>query len=312
MDRLTAMLSFVRVVERGSFAAAAAAADLSPAMIGNHIRFLEKRLGEPLLNRSTRRQVLTEFGRDYYERCRHILQEVEAAEAAQGVDAKMVSGILRVTAPTVLGTTVLPAAISRYVRQNTGMKVDLVLGDDRIDLLTERMDIALRIGALPDSAMVQCALPPVPLVLCAAPDYLARRGKPAMPIDLAEHDCLDFFTTGPSAWRLRTSDGLKPVPISGPIRVNSGQALRMFALAGLGIAMPPWPVVSRDLEEGALLEVLQDYAPEPLHVHFLALPRRMETPKVRRFIDIVSQDLVEARLGQHLLGKSARVQAKTI
>ena len=295
MDRLTAMSSFVRVVERGSFAAAAAAADLSPAMIGNHIRFLEKRLGEPLLNRSTRQQVLTDFGRGYYERCRNILQEVEAAEAAHGADAEL-SGVLRVTAPTALGTTVLPAAVSRYVRQNPGMKVDLVLGEDRLDLLTERMDIALRIGALPDSTMMQRALPPLPLILCAAPDYLARRGRPATPIDLAEHDCLDFFTAGPSAWRLRTPDGLKPVAISGPVRANSGQALRMFALAGLGIVMPPWPIVKRDLEEGTLCEVLRGYTPEPLPLHLVTLPGRMDTPKVRRFVTIVSEDLLRNRL----------------
>ena len=114
MDRLTAMLSFVRVVECGSFAAAATVTDRSPAMIGNHVRYLENRLSAPLLNRSTRRQVLTEFERAYYERCRHILQDVEAAEAAHGADTKL-SGILRVTAPTVLGTTVLPASIARAV-----------------------------------------------------------------------------------------------------------------------------------------------------------------------------------------------------
>ena len=295
MDRLTAMSSFVRVVERGSFAAAAAAADLSPAMIGNHVRFLEKRLGEPLLNRSTRRQVLTEFGRNYYESCRRILQEVEAAEAAHGADA-ILAGVLRVTAPTVLGTTVLPASIARYLRENAGMKVDLVLGDNRLDLLTERMDIALRFGTLTDSAMMQRALPPVPLVLCAAPDYLARRGSPATPIELADHDCLDFFTTGPSAWRFRTPDGLRTVPISGPVRANSGQTLRMFALDGLGIAMPPRPLVKRDLAEGALCEVLRGYTPEPLPLHLLALPGRMDTPKVRRFVEIVSQDLSRSSL----------------
>ena len=283
MDRLTAMSSFVRVVECGSFAAAAAAAELSPAMIGNHIRFLETRLGQPLLNRSTRRQVLTDFGRDYYARCRHILQEVEAAEAAHGGDATP-SGVLRVTAPTVLGTTVLPTSIARYVRQNACMKVDLVLADSRLDLLTERIDIALRFGALADSAMVQRVLPPVPLVLCAAPDYLARRGAPVAPADLTGHDCLDFFTTGPSAWRLRASGGVESVPISGPVRANSGHALRMFALDGLGIAMPPWPLVERDLEEGMLCRVLPGYTPEPLPLHLLALPGRMDTPKVRHFV----------------------------
>ena len=292
MDRLTAMSSFVRVVECGSFAAAAAAADLSPAMVGNHIRFLETRLGEPLLNRSTRRQVLTDFGRDYYARCRHILQEVEAAEAAHGGDATP-SGVLRVTAPMALGTTILPASIARYIRQNACMKVDLVLADHRLDLLTERMDIALRFGRLADSAMMQRALSPVPLVLCAAPDYLARRGVPATPVELADHDCLDFSTNGPGVWRFRTGDGLQPVPISGPVRANSGQALRKFALDGLGIAMPPRPLVKRDLEDGVLCEVLPGHTPEPLPLHLLALPGRMDTPKVRQFIDIVAEDMLE-------------------
>ena len=290
MDRLTAMSSFVRVVECGSFAAAAAGADLSPAMIGNHIRYLEQRLGERLLNRSTRQQVLTDFGRGYYERCRHILQEVEAAEAEHSCDGEL-SGVLRVTAPMALGTTVLPAAITRYVRENVGMKVDLVLGDDRLDLLTERMDIALRIGALADSTLVQRALPPVPQVPCAAPDYLARRGVPQTPCELIEHDCLDFCTTGPSVWRFQTPAGLEPVPISGPVRANSGQALRLFARDGLGIVMPPWPLIKRDLEEGTLCEVLRGYTPEPLPLHLLALPGRMDTPKVRHFVNIVSEDL---------------------
>ena len=294
MDRLTAMLSFVRVVERGSFAAAAAAADMSPAMVGNHIRFLEDRLRAPLLNRSTRRQVLTDFGRDYYERCRHILQEVEAAEAAH-VDGAGLSGNFRVTAPTVLGATVLPAAVARYVRENAGMKVDLILADDRLDLLTGRIDLALRIGALADSTLVQRALAPVPLVLCASPGYLARRGPPMTPVDLAGHDCLDFFTTGPNVWRLRTPDGLKPVAISGPVRANSGQALRMLALDGLGIAMPPWPLVERDLRDGTLCELLKDCTPEPLPLHLLALPGRMDTPKVRKFVAIMTEHLVRKR-----------------
>ena len=293
MDRLTAMSSFVRVVECGSFAAAAAAAGLSPAMVGNHVRYLEIRLGEPLLNRSTRRQVLTEFGRDYYARCRHILQEVAAAEAAQGGDSTP-SGVLRVTAPMVLGATVLPSSIARYIRQNAGMKVDLVLADNRLDLLTERMDIALRFGVLADSAMVQRALPPVQLTLCAAPDYLARRGVPMTPADLANHDCLDFFTTGPGVWRLRTLNGVERVPISGPVRANSGYSLRMFALDGLGIAMPPWPLVRRDLEEGALCEILPGFTPEPLPLHLLALPGRLDVPKVRNFVEIVSEDMLRS------------------
>ena len=290
MDRLTAMANFVKVVESGSFAAAAAATDFSPAMIGNHIRFLEQRLGEPLLNRSTRRQVLTDCGREYYQRCRHILQEVEAAEAACSADT-VPSGRLRVTAPVILGTTLLPDAITRYVRENARMAVDLVLHDDRLDLLTERLDLAFRLGALPNSALVQRALPPIRFALCAAPDYLDRRGRPATPTDLAGHACLDFFTVGTNAWRFGTSDNAITVPISGPARVNSGQAMRMLALAGLGIARLPRPVVQGDLAEGTLCELVLDQAPEPLALHLIALPGRMDTLKVRAFIDIITEEI---------------------
>ncbi len=173
------------------------------------------------------------------------------------------------------------------------MAVDLILHDDRLDLLTERVDVAFRIGALPDSAMVQRALPPIPLVLCASPEYLARRGRPATPAELADHDCLDFFTTGPSRWRLSTSQGAREQPVSGPVRADSAQALRLFALAGLGIAMAPRPVVRGDLADGTLCEILKDHQPEPLRLSILALPGRLQTPRVQGFVDMVREELTD-------------------
>lgn len=288
MDRLTAMASFVRVVERGSFAAAAAASGLSPAMVGNHVRYLEGRLGGPLLLRTTRRQALTELGQEYYERCRHILAEVEAADAAGGAHAVSPSGTLRVTAPVVLGTTVLAAPVARYVRENPGMRVELVLRDERLDLLSERIDVALRVGTLGDSTLVQRALAPLPLVMCATPDYLALRGHPTKPDDLDDHACLQFLTVGPSVWPLRAGPNVVAKPVSGPVRANSGEALKAFALADLGIAMAPRCVVEEELERGTLYEVLSDYAPEPLGLHLLTPRGRMSAPKVRRFVDLVS------------------------
>lgn len=295
MDRLTAMASFVRVVEHGSFAAAAAAAGLSPAMVGNHVRFLEQRLGEPLLNRSTRRQALTDLGRDYYERCRRILEEVEAADAAGGIRAPS-SGTLRVTAPVVLGTLVLANTIVRYIAENPAIKIDLILRDDRLDLVSERIDVALRIGALPDSTLVQRALDSLPLVMCATPGYLRRHGRPHVPADLDHHACLSFSHHRASSWPLESEQGVGLRPVAGPIRANSGLALRLFALAELGIAMLPLCVVEQDLQEGTLCEVLRDHAPQPLDLRFLALPGRMDTPKVRRFVDAVHADWRSATL----------------
>lgn len=288
MDRLTAMASFVRVVERGSFAGAATAAGLSPAMVGNHVRFLEKRLGGALLLRTTRRQTLTELGQEYYERCRLVLAEVEAADAVRGAQAATPSGTLRVTAPVVLGTTVLAEPVARYLRENPGMQVELILRDERLDLLSERIDVALRVGALGDSTMVQRALAPLPLVMCATPDYLALRGHPTKPADLDGHACLQFLTAGPSVWPLRAEQGVVIKPVSGPVRANSGEALKAFALAGLGIAMAPLCIVEDELKRGTLCEVLHEHAPEPLGLHLLALRGRMDAPKVRRFVDLVS------------------------
>ncbi|WP_419826430.1 LysR substrate-binding domain-containing protein [Sphingomonas sp.] len=299
MDRLKAMATFVTVVERGSFAAAAAAGGLSPAMVGNHVRYLEKRLGEPLLTRSTRRQALTDLGRDYYERCRRILEEVEGAEAA-GCIGTPSSGTLRVTAPVVLGTLVLADTIARLVAENAALKVDLILRDDRLDLVSERIDVALRIGALPDSTLVQHALESLPLIMCATPDYLRRRGMPRSPADLDGHACLSFLQHGANEWPLRTGDETLSWSVSGPVRANSGLALRAFALAGLGIAMLPLCVVKHDLQDGSLREVLQDHGPRPLELRFLALPGRMDAPKVRRFVDAVAADWRAATLALQL------------
>ena len=288
MDRLTAMASFVRTVEHGSFAGAAAAAGLSPAMIGNHVRFLEERLGEPLLNRSTRHQVLTEFGRDYYARCRNILEDVEAAEAAGGA-SRPSAGVLRVTAPVVLGGLMLTDPITRYVRGRPQSKIELLLRDERIDLLSERIDVALRIGDVADSSMMQRALPPLALVMCASRGYLERRGRPERPSDLEQHDCLDFLTQGRSVWRLRPPGRVVLQPISGPLRANSGLALRSYVLAGLGIALLPDALVREDIESGVLCGLLEDHPAEALDVRLLALPGRMQTAKVRPFVDAVAE-----------------------
>ena len=197
MDRLTAMQSFVRTVEYGSFAAAAVAGGISPAMIGNHVRFLEERLGTPLLNRSTRRQCITEFGRSYYERCRYILMEVQAADASAGVAIAKPQGFLRVTAPLSIGTTILPSIIASYLVVHPDVHVDLVLDESCRDLLTDKLDVAIRIGALPPSGLIARALPPMQLLLCASPAYLATRGSLRVAAELSAHECLDFFLEGP-------------------------------------------------------------------------------------------------------------------
>ena len=288
MDRLAAMESFVRTVERGSFAGAAVGRGLSATMVGNHVRFLEDRLGASLLNRTTRQHGLTEFGRLYYERCRSILAEVEAAEAALDVAQAVPRGLLRVTAPVTLGTTVLPRLLAGYLRRYPKVKVDLVLQDHRLDLVADEMDVAIRAGTLPDSSLVARALPPIRLVVCAAPAYLTAHGTPQEPADLASHSCLDFaYAAEPLHWRFTGSSGELTVNVSGNLGINSGQALRAAALEGIGIVMQPDILVADDLAAGRLVRLLDQYLAPALQLHLLTLPNRQPTPKLRSFIDHV-------------------------
>ena len=306
MDRVAAMESFVRTVERGSFAAAAAGRGLSATMVGNHVRFLEKRLGALLLNRTTRQQSVTEFGRAYYERCRAILAEIEAAEIAAEAMQAVPRGLLRVTAPVTVGTTVLPRLLAGYLSRCPEVKVDLVLQDHRLDLLADELDVAIRAGALPDSSLVARALPPLRLVVCAAPAYLAAHGTPGSPADLAGHNCLDFaHAAEPLLWRFGNAGGDVAIGIGGNLRINSGPALRAAALEGIGIVMQPDIVVADDLATGRLGRLLAGHAAPTLKLHLLTLPRR-PTPKLRSFIDHVAAEFSRASPASSLCTRKPR------
>ena len=286
MDRLAAKESFVRTVERGSFTAAAIDRGLSGTMVGNHVRFLEKRLGASLLNRTTRQHSLTEFGRSYYKRCRGVLAEIEAAEAAADAVQALPRGLLRITAPVALGSTVLPCLLAGYLRRYPEVRVDLVLQDHRLDLVADEMDVALRVGTLPDSSLIARALPPIQLVVCAAPTYLAAHGTPREPADLVSHNCMDFtHAAEPFHWRFAWNGGEAAIGVGGSLRINSGQALRVAALQGIGIVMQPEVLVADDLAAGRLMRLLDQYAVPALALHLLTLPNRQQSPKLRSFID---------------------------
>ena len=270
MDRLAAMESFVRTVERGSFAAAAAGRGLSAPMVGNRERLLEARLGASLLNRTTRQQSLTEFGRLYFERCRAILMEIDAAEGEAGAIQAVPRGLLRITAPVTLGTTLLPRLLAGYLRRHPEVKVDLVLQDHRLDLVADEVDVAIRAGLLPDSSLIARALPPLQLVVCAAPAYVATYGAPQNPSELASHNCLDFaYAAEPRRWRFTGGDGEAAVGVGGNLRINSGQALRAAALEGIGVVMQPDILVADDLAAGRLVRLLDRYALPTLPLHLL-------------------------------------------
>lgn len=296
MDLFQAMSVYVKVVETGSMTAAAFQCDMSTTMVGNHLKALEQRLGVRLLNRTTRRQRLTEFGVAYYQRCLEVLGLVADSErlAEQALDEP--SGTLCITAPLTFGTERLAPALSEFSRQNPRVKLDVVLTNRRPDLLENGLDVAFRLGALEPSNLIARPLIDYTLTMCASPDYLARRGTPQTPEDLRHHDCLSFaypagddWQSVQKEWRLAGPEGEVSVGVSGPMLINSSAGLHQAARTGMGIVMMPDALVEQDLKDGKLLALMPDYCPPRRPMHLVYAQDRHRLPKLRRFVEFAVQ-----------------------
>jgi DNA-binding transcriptional LysR family regulator len=289
MDRLNSMQVFVEVVDRGSLAAAARALKLTAPMVGKHVASLESRLGVRLFARTTRRQRLTDAGSAYLERCRRILREVaEADEDARGRET-LARGSLRVTAGVSYGASCLAPVIARFLEQQPAIDVELILTDERVDLIDGGFDAAVRIGPLADSGLVARPLLAYQMAICAAPRYLASRGKPSTLDDLADHDCLGLTQWDrQGGWSLGRRNAPFKLPRS-RFRSNSGAALREAAIAGAGIVMQPRALLASALDSGALVEILARQLRPPRPVHLLY--SRKPPMRLRCFVDFVLQHL---------------------
>jgi DNA-binding transcriptional LysR family regulator len=286
MDRLTSMTIFARAVELGSFSAAAAVFRMSPQLVGKHVRMLEQHLGVQLLNRTTRRQHLTEIGASYYERVKVILAEVGAADGL-ALDARArPSGLLRVNAPATFGIHALTPRLVDYLAEYPDVQVELSLSNHYIDAMEEAVDVVFRIGELEDSSRIARRLAPYRLVLCAAPAYLARHPALVSPLDLARHACLGFpYTELRTHWHVDGPEGRVTVPVANRLTIDSGEALLVAARAGAGLMLQPMELVAADLADGTLVRVLPKYTVPPRPLHLLYAPDRQMTPKLRSFVD---------------------------
>ena len=298
MDHLASMTAFVRAAELGGFAPAATALGISPTMVGLHVRALETRLGSRLLNRTTRRQSLTEVGRLYYERCRQILADIEDADQTASLLRAAPRGCLRVNAPVSYGVHALTPVLTEYLASYREVEVELAVNNRVIDLVDEGFEVAFRVGVLPDSNLVARPLAPYQLVMCASPAYLAEHGEPRNPRDLLRHNCLLFERWGaPRHWSFTNGENIE---VSGTFRTDSGESLRVAAKRGLGVIQQPSVLVDEDLRDGRLVRVLPEHDLPALPIHLVYLPDRRPTPKLRTFIDFVL-----ARLGPHAPGSSS-------
>lgn len=291
MDKLQQMVSFVAVVDAGSFVGAAEASGLSKAAVSRHVAELEQRLGVRLLQRTTRRLSLTADGQQFLARCRELLAAVEEAESELSAHASEPVGLLRVNAPLSFGVLHLAPLWGRFLEQHPKLRLDLTLADRLVDLVEEGYDLAIRITALPSSNLVSRRLASTRIVLCAAPAYLARHGTPRHPAELAQHRTIaySYWATG-DEWRFDGPDGPASVRITPRLQTNNGDTCRRAALDGHGIVLQPDFIVGADLACGALVELLPGY--RALEIGIFALyPSRKHLPlKVRRLVDF----LVEA------------------
>lgn len=286
---MRSMEVFIRVVDTGSFSAAARTLELSTVMVSKHIVALEQLVGARLLHRTTRSHSLTEIGARYCEQCRHILQLVQAAETGALAMRATPRGTIKLSAPIAFGSMCLAPAMADYLGRYPEVSLDLELSNRLSDLADEGLDAAIRIGHLKDSAMIARPLQPLRMTVCAAPAYLERHGTPRTPADLASHTCLDFLHWRHNArWRLIGSeDADASAAPTCRMRSNNGEALRQAAIAGLGIVMQANIMLADEISCGRLLPILQEYVPPPRPMHLIYRRDWQSTPKLISFVDFV-------------------------
>lgn len=299
MDRLVCMEAFVRVAEAESFAGAARRWGRSTTVVSKYISQLEEHLGVALLQRSTRSVALTEAGRRHYENTQQVLALLTDSETQlQEADAST-SGVLRISAPSGLLSMGRPSLVASFLRRFPEVELDLDVTYRMVDLIEDRVDVAIRVTQPEDSSLIARKLAPVRLVLIATPDYLRRNGVPASPEELVEHRCLvDGNFKFQHRWPFRVDGELVHAEVSGPVRANDMNTLLTLALEGLGIAMLPRPIALPYLLAGTLSEVLPQAVDVSWCVYAITPQRRLLPQRARAFIGHLKRFLPNALSGE--------------
>lgn len=297
-DRLEAMALLVAVVDAGGFSAAARRLGLPLATVSRKVAELESYLGVQLLQRSTRHVALTEAGRSYVEACRRILDDVNETERAAGGEYAAPKGDLVITAPVVFGRLHVTPVVVDFLKAYPDINIRLQLGDRVSHLLEEHIDLAVRIGPLPDSSLVATKVGEVRQVVCACPEYLAQRGLPTVPEDIRQHDCISYDAlAGTQAWPFYKGNAVSLVPINTRLVVNGAEAALDAACGGLGLTR----VLSYQCEparrEGRVQIVLADYEPAAWPVSLVYAAQGRLPIKLRAFLDFAAPRL-RARLAE--------------
>jgi DNA-binding transcriptional LysR family regulator len=293
MDRLTSLTAFVRVVDSGGFSAAGRKLNMSTTMVSNHVQSLEDRLGARLLHRTTRKVSLTEVGQAYYDRCIRILSDIEQADDIAGALQSVPRGTLRIYTNTHV-VQFLSSAVAEFLASYAEVKVDLTIGERQADLLDENFDLAVQMIPPRDSSLIVRKIATWRHVLCCSHGYVEAHGKPEQLADLATRNCLRHVNYPFDEWRFVDRKGApSSVGVSGNLMSNSGETLKLAALAGVGVLMGAGFLIHNELESGALVRLLPEYRPVELTMNAVYPHRHHLSAKVRTFIDLLVHHATE-------------------
>jgi DNA-binding transcriptional LysR family regulator len=289
MDQLSAIRSFVEIADQGSLTRAAENLDLSRAMVSRHLDNLERWLGARLLHRTTRKVSLSAAGEEALPRLRQMLELAADLQAVAGVRRSEASGKLRVTTSLSFALSVLTQAMVDFQSAHPRIEIDLLTVDRAVDLVGERIDLAVRITNRLDDGVVARRLASCRSVLCAAPGYLAARGTPTTPGDLSAHHCITHAFGTRAEYRLGRDGRLLAQSVRGPLSCNDTAVLKQAALAGAGIAMLPTYFVGEEIQRGTLQRVLPDHEPEALGIHAVYLSRQHQPLPLKLLVEFLAE-----------------------
>ncbi|CNI16876.1 LysR family transcriptional regulator [Yersinia mollaretii] len=287
MDRITAAEVFVAIVERGSMIAAAEALEMSRAMVTRYLAQMEQWAGVRLLHRTTRKLSLTHAGEATLERCRRMLEFAQDMDAVAGQESDELSGLLRISCSQSLGQSALVIAVTAYLRQHPQVAVDLQMNNRAVNLVEERIDLALRITNELDPNLIARPLAICHSVVCASPAYLAAKGTPKDPPDLAVHNCLTYSYFGKSLWHFDQQGVKSSVAVGGNLSANESVVLLSGALEGAGIALQPSYSAAPYIARGELIKLLPDYQPQAMGIYGIYTSRRQMPATLRTMLDFL-------------------------
>ena len=286
---------FSAVVDASSFVAAADSLGMSKAAVSRYVSELEQRLGVRLMHRTTRKLSLTPEGEVFLARCRDILASIESSEAEISTRSVTASGLLKVSVPVSFGIRHLAPLWSEFLSDHPQVTLDVQLADRVIDLVDEGFDLAVRIARLPDSSLISRQLASTRLVLCAAPSYLKRRGTPAHPSELAQHDVLGYSLMAMGdQWQFTGPEGPLSVKVRPRMWTNNGDSCVAAALQGSGIQLQPTFLIDDELASGQLVEILPEFRSVELGIYAVYPSRKFVLPKVRAMVEFLANELGQA------------------